>query len=68
MRDLWVKEHVFWKQEFASLHGDLEFCNNLQLICQTMTATLNIVESSMLSSNEDAQKQYDQSNQERIPR
>ncbi len=39
-----VKEHVFPKQKCASLHGDLDFRNNPQSICQTMAAALDIAE------------------------
>jgi hypothetical protein len=35
MHDKCVEEPVFPQQKFASLHGDLDFSNNLQSICQT---------------------------------
>ncbi len=44
MHDKCVKEHVFPKQKFVSLHGDLDFSNNPQSICRTMTAALDIAE------------------------
>jgi hypothetical protein len=44
MHDKCVKEHIFPKQKFASLHGDLDFSNNPQSICRTMAAALNIAE------------------------
>jgi hypothetical protein len=39
-----MKDHIFPKQKFASLHGDHDFRNNPQSICQTMAAALNIAE------------------------
>ncbi len=44
MHDKCVKEHVFPKQKVASLHGDLDFSNKPQSICQTMAAALDIAE------------------------
>ena len=44
MLDKCMKEHIFPKQKFASLHGDLDFSNNPQSICQTMAAALVKVE------------------------
>ena len=44
MHDKCVKEHIFPKQKFASLHGDLDFSNNPQSICRTMAAALEIAE------------------------
>ena len=38
MHDKCVKQHVFPKRKFVSLHGDLDFSNNPKSICQTMTA------------------------------
>jgi hypothetical protein len=39
-----MKELVFPKQKFGSLHGDLDFSNNPQSICQTMAAALDVSE------------------------
>ena len=44
MHDKCVKEFVFPKQKFGSLHGDLDFSNNPQSICQTMAAALDVSE------------------------
>jgi hypothetical protein len=44
MHDKCVKEHVFPKQKFASLHGNLIFSNNPKSICQAMAAALDIAE------------------------